>query len=133
MPFVTAADSVAELANKANLPALVATVDRYNHLVEAGEDADFGKAASDLHHVGNGKVYAVELGVGAACAIGGLQVNNAGEVLDEAGHPVKGLYAAGNDAAGMLVGDTYAPTLPGSTAGYAAFSGRNAVINMAEN
>ncbi|MBA1393244.1 SDR family NAD(P)-dependent oxidoreductase [Lactobacillus sp. XV13L] len=33
-------------------------------------------------------------------------------------------------AAGMLVGDTYAVTPPGSTAGYAVFSGRNAVSSI---
>lgn len=64
------------------------------------------------------------------CALGGLRVNDDNEVLNAYGYPVPGLYAIGNDAAGMLVGDTYAVTLPGSTAGYAVFSGRNVVSHI---
>lgn len=81
----------------------------------------------------DGPFYAVELGVGMACALGGLRVDNNNNILNSYGYPIPGLYAVGNDAAGMLVGDTYAVTLPGSTAGYAAYSGRNAVLNIIVN
>lgn len=67
-----------------------------------------------------------------SCGLGGLRVDDHNEVLNDYGYPVPGLYTAGNDAAGMLVGDTYAVTLPGSTAGYAAFSGRNAVLHVVD-
>ncbi|MCT6903282.1 MAG: FAD-binding protein, partial [Lactobacillus sp.] len=78
----------------------------------------------------DGPYYAVELGIGMACAIGGIRVDNNNAVLNSYGYPLTGIYAVGNDAAGMLVGDTYAVTLPGSTAGYAVFSGRNAVQSI---
>lgn len=128
--YLTKADSLEELATKLGLAKLPDTVTRYNALVGTGADTDFGKDKTYLTAVSDGPFYAVELGVGMACALGGIRVSDDNEVLNDYGYPVPGLYAAGNDAAGMLVGDTYAVTLPGSTAGYAAFSGRNAVANM---
>lgn len=125
--YLTSASSLEELAQQLNLPALPVTIEHYNELVRGGTDTDFGKAAEYLTPVQTGPYYAVELGVGMACALGGLRVNQAGEVLNPQGYPVSGLYAVGNDAGGMLVGDTYAVTLPGSTAGYAVYSARNAV------
>lgn len=125
--YLTKAATIEELADKLNLVQLPETIVHYNKLVESGVDTDFGKAAPYLTGLSQGPFYAVELGVGMACALGGLRVDEDNAVLNDHGYPVSGLYAAGNDAAGMLVGDTYAVTLPGSTAGYAAFSGRNAV------
>lgn len=130
--YLVKADTIEELAAKVNLPKLGETIAQYQKLVAAGSDTDFGKQAKYLTGVSTGPFYAVELGVGMACALGGLRVDGHNEVLNNYGYPVPGLYAAGNDAAGMLVGDTYAVTLPGSTAGYAAFSGRNAVLHVVD-
>ena len=128
--YLTRAATIEELAAKLGLDQLPTTVAHYNQAVAHDKDADFGKAAAYLTAVATGPFYAVELGVGMACALGGLRVNNGNEVLNDYGYPIPGLYAIGNDAAGMLVGDTYAVTLPGSTAGYAAFSGRNAIAQI---
>ncbi|MCH5462631.1 FAD-binding protein [Lactobacillus sp. LC28-10] len=128
--YLTKADTVEQLAEMLNLPDLAETVQRYNSLVNNQADTDFGKDKQYLTPLKQGPYYAVELGVGMACALGGIRVNNDNEVLNDHGYPLTGLYAAGNDAAGMLVGDTYAVTLPGSTAGYATFSGRNAVLTI---
>lgn len=128
--YLTKADSLDELANRLNLPVLKNTVNHYNNLVEDGKDTDFGKQKKYLIPVTKGPFYAVELGVGMACALGGLKVDNDNRVLNSHGYPIPGLFAIGNDAAGMLVGDTYAVTLPGSTAGYASFSGKNAVDSI---
>mgnify|MGYP000886270245 CR=1 FL=1 len=130
--FLNKADTVHKLADKLNLPELPKTIEHYNDLVDSGNDSDFGKAKEYLTPLKKGPYYAVELGVGMACALGGLKVDNQNQVLNSHGYPVPGLYAVGNDAAGMLVGDTYAVTLPGSTAGYAAFSGKNAVDSLAK-
>jgi fumarate reductase flavoprotein subunit len=130
--YLTKADTIADLAKQLNLPALQGTIDQYNSLVDAGADTDFGKKPAYLTPVTTGPFYAVELGVGMACALGGIRVDNDNQVLNSYGYPLPGLYAVGNDAAGMLVGDTYAVTLPGSTAGYAVFSGRNAILNIAQ-
>lgn len=128
--YLTKADTIDQLAKMLNLPELAETVQHYNDLVNNNDDTDFGKDKKYLTPLKQGPYYAVELGVGMACALGGIRVNNDNEVLNDHGYPLCGLYAAGNDAAGMLVGDTYAVTLPGSTAGYAIFSGRNAILNM---
>ncbi|WP_125707426.1 FAD-dependent oxidoreductase [Lacticaseibacillus porcinae] len=125
--YLAKADTLADLAELLHLPKLVESVDRYNQLVDEGVDSDFGKAADYLTPVKTGPFYAVTLGVGMACALGGLRIDTDNAVLNPQGYPIPGLYAIGNDAAGMLVGDTYAVTLPGSTAGFAAFSGRNAI------
>lgn len=130
--YLVKANSLIELAEKLHLSKLEETINRYKQVVGSGADTDFGKAKEYLTPVKNGPFYAVELGVGMACALGGIRVDNDSEVLNDYGYPIPGLYAAGNDAAGMLVGDTYAVTLPGSTAGYAAFSGRNAVKSMSK-
>ena len=52
--------------------------------------------------------------------------------MNEDGEAIKGLYAAGNDAAG-LTGDTYGPNMPGTCVGYAFYSGRNAGKHAAES
>lgn len=128
--YLTQAATIDELADKLNLGQLSATVTHYNQLVQSGIDTDFGKATPYLTSINQGPFYAVELGVGMACALGGLRVDLNNAVLNDHGYPVPGLYAVGNDAAGMLVGDTYAVTLPGSTAGYAVFSGRHAIQSL---
>lgn len=130
--YLKKADTITKLAKKLNLPELQKEIEHYNLLVTDKNDSDFGKQPKYLTAVSDGPFYAVELGVGMACALGGIRVNNNNEVLNSYGYPLHGLYAAGNDAAGMLVGDTYAVTLPGSTAGYAAFSGRNAILNISQ-
>ncbi|WP_203664426.1 FAD-dependent oxidoreductase [Lacticaseibacillus sp. 53-4] len=130
--YLAKADTLEALADQLHLPNLVDSVARYNRQVTAGVDADFGKASAYLTPVKDGPFYAVTLGVGMACAIGGLRIDTHNAVLNAQGYPLPGLYAIGNDAAGMLVGDTYAVTLPGSTAGFAAFSGRNAVAAIVQ-
>ncbi|WP_390409978.1 FAD-dependent oxidoreductase [Lacticaseibacillus jixiensis] len=131
--YLAKADTLSALAKQLHLPKLVDAVARYNQQVAAGVDADFGKAAAYLTPVKDGPFYAVTLGVGMACALGGLRIDTDNAVLNDFGYPIPGLYAIGNDAAGVLVGDTYAVTLPGSTAGFAAFSGRNAVQAICQN
>ena len=63
--------------------------------------------------------------------MGGLKVTTNNEVLDTTGQPITGLYAAGNDAAG-LTGDTYGPNMPGTCVGYAFYSGRNSGRHAAQ-
>lgn len=117
-PYLTKADSIHELAEKVGLEDLEKTIEHYNELAQSGKDTDFGKKADFLIPVENGPFYAIELGVGAFCTMGGLKTNTEHEVLDKAGKPINGLYAAGNDAAGMLIGDTYGPNMPGTEAGF---------------
>lgn len=129
-PFIFKADTIEELADKTGLPKeqLLATVKRYNGFAAKGEDEDFGKDADYLVAVDQGPFYAFKLNIGAFCTMGGLKVNVNNEVEDDQGKVIPGLYAAGNDASG-LTGDTYGPNMPGTCAGYAFHSGRNAALN----
>lgn len=129
-PFIFKADTIEELADKTGLPKeqLLATVKRYNNFAAKGEDEDFGKNADYLVAVDQGPFYAFKLNIGAFCTMGGLKVNVNNEVEDDQGKVIPGLYAAGNDASG-LTGDTYGPNMPGTCAGYAFYSGRNAALN----
>ncbi|MFR0600587.1 FAD-dependent oxidoreductase [Lactobacillus equicursoris] len=129
-PFIFKADTIEELADKTGLPKeqLLATVKRYNNFAAKGEDEDFGKDADYLVAVDQGPFYAFKLNIGAFCTMGGLKVNVNNEVEDDQGKVIPGLYAAGNDASG-LTGDTYGPNMPGTCAGYAFYSGRNAALN----
>lgn len=124
-PYLTKANSVHELAQKIGLVDLEKTVTRYNQLAHDGQDLDFGKKADFMIPVENGPFYAIELGIGAFCTMGGLKTDTEHKVLDKDGKPITGLYAAGNDAAGMLIGDTYGPNMPGTEAGFVFYSGKH--------
>lgn len=126
------ADSLKELAKKAKLPHLEETVHRYNELCKKGKDEDFAKDAQFMHAIETGPFYALEQGVAAYCTMGGLKVNFDNQVLDENGLPIEGLYAIGNDASGILEGDTYGPNMPGTGSGYVYFSGRHVADVIAE-
>ncbi|MBA1392716.1 FAD-binding protein, partial [Lactobacillus sp. XV13L] len=125
LPYIYKADTIEELAEKIKAPNLPATVQKYNEFADKGEDADFGKQAKYILKVNKAPYYAMELGVGAFCTMGGLKVNTNNEVLDTNGSVIPGLYAAGNDAAGNLIGDTYGPNMPGTEAGYSFYSGKH--------
>ncbi|MDF7638243.1 FAD-dependent oxidoreductase [Lactobacillus sp. ESL0791] len=124
-PYITKADSIAELANKVGLADLEVTVTRYNQLSHDGQDLDFGKKSDFMIPVENGPVYAIELGIGAFCTMGGLKTDTKHNVLNRKGQPITGLYAIGNDGAGMLIGDTYGPNMPGTEAGFVFYSGKH--------
>lgn len=126
-PFIFKADTIEELAEKMDLPVetVSATIKKYNEDAHNGEDTLYGKDAKYMVPVEEGPYYGFKLNVGAFCTMGGLKVTPDNEVEDENGQVIKGLYATGNDAAG-LTGDTYGPNMPGTCAGYAFYSGRNA-------
>lgn len=132
LSFLTKADSIDELAEKLDLLDLKETIEKYNTSAANGEDSEFEKPSNYLQAIAKESFYAFELGVGAYCTMGGLRVNRANQVLDEKGRAIKGLYAAGSDASGVLVGDTYGVNVPGSEAGYCIYSGRVAVDKIAE-
>ncbi len=128
--FITQADTIAALATQLSLPDLPTTVADYNTAAKTGVDTDFGKPAKFLLPVDQGPYYAIELGASAFCTMGGLQIDPQNRVLTSDGSPIPGLYAAGNDAAGVLTGDTYGVNLPGTESGFTIYSGRNAAKNV---
>ncbi len=100
--LIRQADSLTALATGAGLPemALEATVQRWNDAVAAGSDADFGRfnsAAPDptARTVRRSPFYAIQLFPMTRKSMGGLAIDSSARVVDAAGRPVRGLYAAG--------------------------------------
>lgn len=125
------ADSVAELARCAGLPAeaLEATVARYNDHVTRGLDGDFLKATKFLVPISTPPLYAVEIRPATVCLTSyGIRIDPTGAVLGRDGSPVTGLYAAGECTGGVL-GDVYMGS--GNSLGNAATMGRIAGASAA--
>jgi 3-oxosteroid 1-dehydrogenase len=121
--FLRKANTVAELAEKIGVPAekLEATLERFNAMAHKGKDEDFGRgeSASDRYYgddrvqpnpclapIEKGPFYAIPLFPGDLGTKGGLKTDVNARVLDEAGQPIPGLYAAGNTSMSMM-GRTY--------------------------
>lgn len=113
------ADTLPELANKIGVPAdaLVETVERFDEFAAAGEDPEFGRgrepydrsvpgSPDPLVRIGGGPYRAAAFGLSDLGTKGGLRTDTDGRVLDTAGLPIPGLYAAGNSMAAVS-GATY--------------------------
>lgn len=124
--LVTSASTLGELAEALGLPAerLAATAERFNRHAEVGEDPDFGRGTNlsvqkfrgDGKHEPNPNVGPVSeapffgmrmrlLNTGIAAA--GVQTGSHGRVVDGAGSPIPGLYAAGECSARAAAGVGY--------------------------
>ena len=100
--LVAKADSIEELARRASLPpaALVQTVQRFNTMVGAGTDEDFGRfgakragtAPAPLHKP---PFYAMHLYPMTRKSMGGLKIDDDTAVTDANGAPIPGLFGAG--------------------------------------
>lgn len=134
------ARTIEELAAQMGVdPArLSATIARFNEYAAKGEDPDFhrGEPAYDkmygdprnqpnpcLRPLTEAPFYAMPIYPGDIGTNGGLRTNAKAQVVDEAGVPIAGLYAVGNNAASAM-GESYpgaGVTLgPAMTFGYVA-------------
>jgi 3-oxosteroid 1-dehydrogenase len=134
------APTIAGLAAQIGVDAatLAATLDRFNSNAAKGEDPDFNRGAAvydrmygDAGHQPNpclapiveAPFYAFPIYPGDIGTNGGLVTDDVARVLDTAGNPIPGLYAAGNNAATMM-GESYpgagATLGPSLTFGYVA-------------
>ena len=106
-PVFAHGETLEEAADAAGINAdnLKATVEKYNGFVAKGSDDDFGRAATYLTKtIGEGPYYIVEQKPRFATTMGGLVINTSMQVLNEAGEPISGLYAAGENC-GQVMGD----------------------------
>ena len=123
--WMVEAPTIRALAEATGIPAdgLQASVDRWNEHAARGEDPDFGRGRSKHDRwwgdpdFGNDvratvgpldtpPFYAVRVHSGALGTKGGPRTDIDGRVLHVDGHPIEGLYAAGN-AMGSVMGMTY--------------------------
>ena len=120
--YLLRGDNVEALAAEAEIDpeGLSATLGRFNREAERGEDSEFGKGANvynrfngDPTHRPNPCLeplrtppyYAVRVIPGDLGTFMGVKSDSFARVLDEAGEPIPGLYAAGNDAASFMGGN----------------------------
>lgn len=96
------ADTLEEAAQKVGLDAaaVAETVKAYNGYVDAGSDPEFGRTAFS-GKVENGPFVMVKMEMHYHLTFGGLVIDTQARVLDEAGAPVDGLYAAGDVISGF--------------------------------
>lgn len=142
--LLTTGKTPEELAEKIGMDAkgLRETIDRFNGFVDTGKDLDFkrGDSAYDRYYgdpefkpnpclgkVEKGPFLAVKLNAGDFGTQGGMVTNINGQVLDNDGNAIEGLYGCGNCT--MAVLPTYPG--PGSTLGPAMTFGYIAAKHIA--
>ncbi|MEM4574025.1 MAG: FAD-binding protein [Candidatus Caldarchaeum sp.] len=135
--YLTRANSLEELARKIDVDekGLLKTGQRFNEMARKGVDEDYhrGESAYDrfysdpavkpnpnLGPLTHPPFYATAVYPGELGTCGGLLTNENAQVIHQDGHPIPGIYAAGNTAATIFVG-TYPG--PGSTLGPACTFG----------
>lgn len=91
----TEAANYHDLAEKLNLPELVASLDAVNACVANGTEDEFGNVKLRTMLV-DGPMYAIKVTPTPYIAQGGLMIDPACHVQREDGSPIKGLYAAGD-------------------------------------
>lgn len=97
-----------------------ATVERYNQLCEKGEDTDCFKDPAFMVPVKDGPFYAAHWGCMITSTRCGLKTDEHARVVDTAGKPIPGLYAAGNNG-GRFYGSSYPGTMGGTGIGHGQF------------
>ena len=103
--LVQSADSIDELARRAGLPVagLVATIARYNTMIDQGVDKDFGRfgpGKTEFNNTASVKIetppfYAIQTFPLTRKSMGGVAIDLGCRVVDKKQRPIPGLYAVG--------------------------------------
>lgn len=122
------ADTLEELADLMEFDAdqkatFLATVERYNGMVAAGEDTDFGKAAYRMSDVEAAPFYAARIAGALLVTTHGVITDVNSQPLRADGTPIEGLYVCGNDQGGFYP-HNYPSNFTGINAGRTATFGR---------
>jgi flavocytochrome c len=136
--LVNKADTLEQLAELAGLPAknFVETVNRYNQLVELGEDHDFGRfgpGKAEFSNKASPKIatppyYAMQTFPLTRKSMGGVAIDLQCRVLDKQRQPIPGLYAVGELAG--LAGINGKAALEGTFLGPCIVTGRVAARSL---
>lgn len=127
--FIFKADTLDALASAIGVDAakLNATISAYNKAANGGQDA-FGKPAAQCVPLTKGPFYAVRFTPCNMGTFGGVKTTEAFEVVDAAGAPIPGLYAAGEMCNRPFYNQVY---MSGSALQVAGLSGQVAGSNAA--
>lgn len=120
------ANTLGEIAKFMGVPAkkIKESVEEYNAFCSRGRDALFCKDPRLMMPIKTPPYYVIKGGIDQLFTWGGVVINHRFQVLDNNMQPIKGLYSAGNDAAGGIDGDTYNFTMSGHAFGYSVIGGR---------
>lgn len=101
------ADTIEELCEQTGIDYenMKETVENYNKYCEQKHDDEFGKNPAFLRPLKEKKFYAMRVFKGGYQAMGGIKINGKCEVLDTEFRSIKGLYSAGDCAAGEVFGN----------------------------
>ena len=97
MGILKRADTIEELAEITDMPtdALTATIDRWNAMTEAREDAEHGRPAGSMVPIASPPFYAGEIWPIVSNTQGGPKHDGKQRIIDVHGDPIPRLYAAG--------------------------------------
>ena len=129
------ADTLEELAEQLGIPAdnLKKSVERYNELVDAGKDTDFGKDAQYLHKFETAPFWGIRRHIRCSSITAGVETNGNSQVVTEAGEVIPGLYAVGNLGGKFFGAPDYPFFQGGLSLGHAATFGYIAAKHAAQN
>lgn len=121
-------DSVDDLARQLSMSpeTLQNTIDAYNAAVDSGQDA-FGRALLDTK-LEKAPYYAMKRAPAAHFTMGGIRIDTACHVLDAAGSPIPGFYAAGECAGGIHGGNRLGGNAVAATVIFGQIAGTNAAL-----
>lgn len=130
MGFVLKGDTIEALAQAMNVPAdqLKTTLDTWNASVKSKKDTEFGRTTGMDNDLSAAPYYAIKIGPGIHYTMGGVKINTNTEVLNKAGQPIPGLFAAG-EVTGGLHGQN---RIGGNSVAEIIIFGRQAGIKSAE-
>lgn len=123
------ADSIDELADMLGFEGdakqqLMATIEHYNELAEAGKDTDFGKEPHRLSTIMKPPFYGCWFGGSLLTTTDGLRINSDMQVLTADNQVIEGLYAAG-DVSGCFFSDNYPEYIVACACGRTCTEGRH--------
>ncbi|MEY8576778.1 FAD-dependent oxidoreductase [Corynebacteriaceae bacterium 6-324] len=119
--YLKKAKTIEELAKKCGIDpqGLKSTVEEFNDNARQGKDPEFGRGETEFNRYGGdpkvepnpslgaiekGPFYAVKVYPGSFGTFAGIAANGQGEVLNEQGEAITGLYTAGNDRNSIMGG-----------------------------
>lgn len=129
------AESLEQLASMTGLPreSLVTSVRRFNALIDAGTDEDFGRFAHPDEappKIEQAPFYAIQFFPMPRKSMGGVAIDMQARALNEAGDVVPGLYAAGELTGSVGINGTHG--MDGMFLGPALITGRIAGRTIAQ-